>query len=119
MKAVACNTTRTIKGLFRDLRRHLERAWTQYTGTDPYAGDVWRVELLDLQSNGSRRWPATEGTVDFGAIELPWLREVTQGLGPQHQALPARTAAGAAGLPGRLPNAGGHRVHRPGSPERR
>jgi hypothetical protein len=46
-----------IKGLFRDLRRHLERAWTQYTGTDPYAGDVWRVELLDLQSNGSRRWP--------------------------------------------------------------
>jgi integrase len=67
-----------IKGLFRDLRRHLERAWTQYIGTDPYAGDVWRVELLDLQSNGSRRWPATEGTVEFGAIELQWLREVVK-----------------------------------------
>jgi hypothetical protein len=66
----------TSRGLFRDLRRHLERAWTQYTGIDPYAGDVWRVELLDLQSNGSRRWPATEGTVDFAAIELRWLREV-------------------------------------------
>lgn len=66
----------TIKGLYRDLRRHLERAWIQYTGADPYAGDVWRVELLDLQSNGSRRWPATEGTVDFSAIELRWLREV-------------------------------------------
>jgi len=65
-----------IKGLFRDLRRHLERAWTQCTGTDPYAGNVWRVELLDLQSNGSRRWPATKGTIDFGPIELPWLREV-------------------------------------------
>lgn len=66
----------TIKGLYRDLRRHLERAWIQYIGTDPYAGDVWHVELLDLQSNGSRRWPATEGTVDFGVIELRWLREV-------------------------------------------
>lgn len=66
----------TIKGLYRDLRRHLERAWTQYTGTDPYAGDVWHLELLDLQSNGSRRWPATQGTVDFGVIELRWLREV-------------------------------------------
>ncbi len=65
-----------IKGLFRDLRRHLERAWNQYTGTDPYVSDVWRVELLDLQSNGSRRWPATKGTVDFGPIELRWLREV-------------------------------------------
>ena len=65
-----------IKGLFRDLRRHLERAWNEYTGTDPYVSDVWRVELLDLQSNGSRRWPATKGTVDFGPIELRWLREV-------------------------------------------
>jgi len=66
----------TIKGLYRDLRRHLERGWTHYTGTDPYGGDVWYLELLDLQSNGSRRWPATEGTVDFGVIELRWLREV-------------------------------------------
>ena len=40
---------------------------------------MWRVELLDLQSNGSRRWPATTGTVDFGPIELPWLREVLKG----------------------------------------
>lgn len=66
----------TIKGLYSDLRRHLERAWTHYTGTDPYASDVWHLELLDLQSNGSRRWPATQGTVEFGAIELRWLREV-------------------------------------------
>lgn len=65
-----------MRGLFADLRRYLERAWTQYAGTDPYAGDVWRVQLLDLQSNGSRRWPATKGTVDFGCIELHWLREV-------------------------------------------
>ena len=65
-----------VTGLFADLRRHLERAWTQYAGADPYAGDVWQVQLLDLQSNGSRRWPATKGTVDFGPIELRWLREV-------------------------------------------
>src|SRR5271165_6569977 len=28
------------RGLFRDLRRHLERAWAQHAGTDPFAGDV-------------------------------------------------------------------------------
>jgi integrase len=65
-----------IRGLFRDLRRHLERAWMAHTGTDPYAGDVWEVALLDLQSNGSRRWPATHGVVDFRPVELGWLREV-------------------------------------------
>ena len=65
-----------VTGVFVDLRRYLERAWTHYSGTDPYAGDVWRVALLDLQSNGSRRWPATEGTIDFSSIELRWLREV-------------------------------------------
>ena len=43
-----------------------------------YAGDVWQVALLDLHVNGSRRWPATEGIVDFGAIELRWLREVVK-----------------------------------------
>lgn len=75
-ESVGVQYNSTSKGLFRDLRRHLDRAWTQYTGIDPYAGDVWRVELLDLQSNGSRRWPATEGTVDFAVIELRWLREV-------------------------------------------
>lgn len=67
-----------IRGLFRDLRRHLERAWSQHTGADPWAGDVWEVSLLDLQSNGSRRWRATQGQVDFRPVELAWLREVLQ-----------------------------------------
>lgn len=68
-----------IRGLFRDLRRHLERAWTAYTGADPYAGDVWEVALLGLQSNASRRWPpASEGIVDFRPVELVWLREVAK-----------------------------------------
>ena len=67
-----------IRGLFGDLARHLERAWVAYTGADPYLGDVWEVALLDLQPNGSRRWPATEGAIDFGVIELVWLREVAK-----------------------------------------
>ena len=67
-----------IKGLFADLRRHLDRAWAQHTRADPFAGDVWQVALLDLQSNASRRWPATQGVVDFRPIELAWLREVVK-----------------------------------------
>ena len=63
-----------IRGLFRDLRRYLDRAWVAHTGADPYTGDVWDVALLDLQPNGSRRWPATQGAIDFGVIELVWLR---------------------------------------------
>jgi len=65
-----------IRGLFQDLRRHVERAWVAHVGADPYAGDLWEVGLLDLQPNGSRRWPARQGVVDFGDIELCWLREV-------------------------------------------
>ena len=80
-----------IRGLFRDLRRHLERAWSQHTGADPYAGDVWEVALLGLQSNGSRRWPATHGVIDFAIIELGWLRAVikdwAQATGPYLQRL--------------------------------
>ena len=53
------------RGLFRDLRRHLDRAWAQHTGLDPFAGDVWQVALLDLRINASRRWPATRGVLDF------------------------------------------------------
>jgi integrase len=64
------------RGLFRDLRRHLDRGWVAHTGRDPYAGDVWEVALLDLQANGSRRWPATLGVVEFAPVELGWLREV-------------------------------------------
>ena len=67
-----------IRGLFRDLRRHLDRAWTEYAGVDPFAGDVWQVALLDLQSNASRRWPATQGVIDFGPIEPAWLREIVK-----------------------------------------
>jgi hypothetical protein len=67
-----------IRGLFRDLRRYLDRAWAQHTGTDPYAGDVWEVALLDLQANASRPWPAVEGPIDFRPVELVWLRKVLQ-----------------------------------------
>lgn len=66
------------RGLFRDLRRHLDRAWAQYTSADPFAGDVWQVALLDLRVNASRRWPATQGVVDFRVIEQAWLREVVK-----------------------------------------
>ena len=64
--------------LFRDLRRHLERAWAQHTGIDPFDGDVWQVALLDLQANASRPWPATQGVVDFGPLQPAWLREVVK-----------------------------------------
>jgi integrase len=66
------------RGLFRDLRRHLDRAWGQYAGQNPFAGDVWQVALLDLQPNPSRRWPATQGVIDFRAIELAWLRAIVK-----------------------------------------
>jgi hypothetical protein len=68
----------STRGLFRDLRRHLDRAWAQYSSTDPFAGDTWQVALLDLRINASRRWPATQGVVDFHVIEQPWLREVVK-----------------------------------------
>jgi hypothetical protein len=60
----------TTRGLFRDLLRHLDRAWAEYGGADPFIGDVWQVALLDLQINASRRWPATHGMIDFRVIEL-------------------------------------------------
>lgn len=66
------------RGLFRDLRRHLDLARAQYTGTDPFTGDVWQVALLDLQANASRRWPATQGEIDFRVIEQAWLREIVK-----------------------------------------
>ena len=66
------------RGLFRDLRRHLDRAWAQYAGADPFAGDLWQVALLDLPVNASRRWPATQGVVDLSVIELAWLREIVK-----------------------------------------
>lgn len=64
------------KGLLRDLSRHLELAWSTYSGADPYAGDCWKVAPLDLQPNGSRRYRATEGVVDFRPVGQNWLREV-------------------------------------------
>jgi integrase len=67
-----------IRALFRDLRRHLERAWAQHADADPFTGDVWQVALLDLQSNASRRWPAIQGVVDFRPIQPPWLREIVK-----------------------------------------
>ena len=67
-----------ITGLFRDLRRHLDRAWNQYAGVDPFAGDVWQVALLDLQPNAARRWPATQGVIDFRPVEPAWLRQIVK-----------------------------------------
>lgn len=66
------------RALLRNLRRHLDRARAQYTDADPFAGDIWQVALLDLPLNSSRRWPATQGVVDFRVIELPWLREIVK-----------------------------------------
>jgi hypothetical protein len=51
----------TTRGLFRDLRRHLDRAWVQYAGADPFAGDVWQVALLDLRINASRSYRIDAG----------------------------------------------------------
>ncbi|MGH3858866.1 tyrosine-type recombinase/integrase [Actinokineospora sp.] len=68
----------STRGLFRDLRRHLDRAWAHYSGVDPFAGDVWQVALLDLQHNASRPWPSTRGVIDFGVIEVDWLRVVVK-----------------------------------------
>lgn len=62
--------------LFGGLRRHLDRAWAQHTGLDPFAGDLWQVALLDLQVNASRRWPATRGVIDLRVIEQAWLRQI-------------------------------------------
>ncbi len=67
-----------IRGLFRDLHRHLDRAWAVHAGVDPFAGDVWQVALLDLHRNASRRWPAAQGVVDFRVIELVWLRDIVK-----------------------------------------
>ena len=39
---------------------------------------MWQVALLDLRVNASRRWPATQGVVDFRGIEPAWLREVVK-----------------------------------------
>lgn len=68
----------STRGLFRDLRRHLDRAWAGCNGVDPFTGDVWQVALLDLQHNASRPWPSTRGEIDFNVIELDWLRTVVK-----------------------------------------
>jgi integrase/BMFP domain-containing protein YqiC len=66
------------RGLLHGLRRHLDRAWAQYAGADPFAGDVWEVALLDLPVNASRRWLAIQGVIDFRVVEAPWLREIVK-----------------------------------------
>src|SRR5206468_1607307 len=53
------------RGLFRDLRRHLDRAWAQYTDADPFTGDVWQVALLDLPVHARRRPAATQRRLSF------------------------------------------------------
>ena len=66
------------RGLFRDLRRHLDLARVADTGADPFAGEVWKVALLGLQPNPSRRWPATHGVIDFRPIQMAWLRGIAR-----------------------------------------
>ncbi len=39
---------------------------------------MWQVALLDLRINTSRRWPATQGVIDFGVVGVPWLREIVK-----------------------------------------
>jgi integrase len=68
----------TTRGLLRDLLRHLDQAWAHHAGTDPFAGDVWRVPLLGLHVNSSRRWPAADGVIDLRVIEPAWLREIVR-----------------------------------------
>ena len=107
------------RGLFRDLRRHLDRAWAQHTGADPFAGDVWQVALLDLPVNASRRWPATQGVRRLPRHRTALAARGRQGLGPRHPALPAAAARDAARLPGRLPRPDRRRPGRPGQSRRR
>ena len=67
-----------VRGLFRDLHRYVNQARVRYSGTDPFDGDLWQVALLELPVNGSRRWPATLGTIDLRVIEPVWLREIVR-----------------------------------------
>jgi integrase len=66
------------RGLLRDLLRHLDQAWAQYAGADPFAGDVWQAALLGLHVNSSRRWPAAQGVIDLRVIGQRWLREIVR-----------------------------------------
>ena len=93
MKVVSRNRVRTIAAernrnrgrgaveTFSDLLQTDSQGKTDTAGVvgadsaDPFAGDLWHVALLGLHPNGSRRWPATQGVVDFRPIELPRLWE--------------------------------------------
>jgi len=63
------------RGLFRDLRRHLDRAGP---GTDPSAGEVWQAALPGLPVSASRRQAATQGVIDLRVVEPGWLREIVK-----------------------------------------
>lgn len=68
----------SAKALVRDIGRYVANAWNRYSGADPYAGDCWGVAGLGLFPNGSRRYPARDGVVDFEPISQSWLREVAK-----------------------------------------
>jgi hypothetical protein len=53
----------TTRGLLRDLLRHLNQAWAQYTGADRFAGDLWQAAVLGLHVNSSRRWTERDGLI--------------------------------------------------------
>ena len=103
------------RGLFRDLIRHLDRAWAGYCGADPFAGDVWQVALLDLRINASRRWPADPGGGRLAGDRSCLAAGDRQGLGSLYPPVSAAAAGDAARLPGRLacPDHGRARRARP------
>ncbi len=79
----------------------------------PGTSGRWRCWACTPTVHVAGRRPT--GVVDFRPIELPWLREVGQGLGPHHPALPAAAPGDAARLPGRLPDPDRRRA---GGPDR-
>ena len=100
------------RGLFRDLLRHLDRAWARHSRRGP----VRRRRVAGGAAGPARqRLPALARYP--GDDRLPGDRTALaardrQGLGPHHPPLSAAAARDAARLPGRLARPGHRRAHR-------